>query len=129
MKIKTLIAFCLFSIVGCTQLSQQQATASEALPAIITSPSVEATAELQTVIAKLLAQSKVLLASDAFSQSSLLTLERAAHKSADGQLIMGRTTEQPWQLQLVKKADSCFVKEVASEMLVPLEMLKCRLEE
>lgn len=128
MKFQTLLVFCLLGTAGCTLTSQREAVANEALPAIITSPSNETTTELQTVVASLLSQNKVLLASDAFSQSSFLTLERAAHKSANGQLIMGRTAEKPWQLQLVKKADTCYIKEVASEKLLPLKMSQCQLK-
>ena len=129
MKFQTIIVFCLLGTAGCTLTSQKQAMANEALPAIITSPSNETTAELQKVIANLLAQNKVLVANDAFSQSSFLTLERAAHKSANGQLIMGRTAEQPWQLQLVKQADTCYVKEVISEKLLPLKTSQCQLKQ
>ena len=129
MKFKTLLVFCFMGTAGCTFTSQQQAIASEALPAIISSPSNESTAELQKVIASLLAHNKILLASDAFSQSSFLTLERTAHKSANGQLIMGRTTEKPWQLQLVKKADTCYIKEVVSEKVIPLKITQCQLRE
>jgi len=129
MKFQTLLVFCLLGTTGCTLTSQKQAIAHEALPAIITSPSNETTAELQKVIASLLAQNKVLLASDAFSQSSFLTLERAAHKSADGQLIMGRTIEKPWQLQLIKLADTCYIKEVISEKLLPLKTSQCQIKQ
>ncbi len=83
---------------------------------------------MQSAVTKLLGQTHVLLAKDVFSQTSLLTLERAAHKDANGQLIMGRTTELPWQLQLVKKADTCYIKEMSSKKLVALKTSQCQLE-
>ncbi len=129
MKKDMLIALASIAFVGCSLASQSQTNKITPAPAIITTPNSESLIELQSAVTKLLGQTHVLLAKDVFSQTSLLTLERSAHKNANGQLIMGRVTELPWQLQLVKKADTCYIKETTSEKLFALKKSNCQLEQ
>tara|TARA_R110002050_G_scaffold24166_1_gene64645 strand:+ start:3347 stop:3733 length:387 start_codon:yes stop_codon:yes gene_type:complete len=108
------------------------ATAKEApLPlqaAILTTASSQTHAELQQAIASLLDASNVLIADNAFTQYSQEVIERAQHKDANGLLIMGRSTEIPDAVQLLKQGDNCLLRHVQTGKTVTLSQVRCQVE-
>ena len=108
------------------------ATAKEApLPlqaAMLINPSSQTHAELQQAIASLLDASNVLIADNAFTQYSQEVIERAQHKDANGLLIMGRSTEIPDAVQLLKQGDNCLLRHVQTGKTVTLSQVRCQVE-
>jgi hypothetical protein len=116
----------LLAIAGCG------ATANEAPAkmqrATVTNPSSQTHAELQQALATLLGASNVLIADDAFTQYSQEVIERAPHKDANGLLIMGRSTEMPVTVQLLKQGDNCLLRHVQSGNTTTLSQVRCAAE-
>ncbi|MCE9678117.1 hypothetical protein LZP69_02765 [Shewanella sp. AS1] len=109
-------------LCGCSLQANEE---EKAVPALIHQPTQAALNELQQVIAKLLGMKKITLASSAFTQESVLTLERAQHLDASGNMIMGRTTESPIQLELVLIKDSCVIRDQNGQVSEPLTLTQC----
>jgi len=126
MKIQHLLASLLL-LAGCS-LQAQDLRVSEASPALLSNSSTESTAELQDAIASLLKVEEVLIADDAFMQSSHLSLSRAPHTDPSGQLIMGRNFDLPDMVQLLIMNKQCFVYHQKSDQSRPLPHSTCRVE-
>ncbi|NQY37485.1 MAG: hypothetical protein HRT37_21495 [Alteromonadaceae bacterium] len=135
MKVNILVAVLLLMLIwcgfGCSIQAQEkpftEVTATE-VPALVSHFSDESHVEIQNTIAILLKQKQVLIADNAFTDSSYISLERAAHKTDSGQLIMGKSMELPFNLQLVIKGDSCFIKDENSGKSLALSITQCKVE-
>lgn len=114
----------LLLIAGCS-LQAQDLRVNEASPALLSNSSTESIAELQVAIASLLKVEEVLIADDAFTQSSRLSLSRAPHTDPNGQLIMGRNFEMPDMIQLLVQGEQCFVYHEESDQHRSLALSKC----
>ncbi|RTR39134.1 hypothetical protein EKG38_09415 [Shewanella canadensis] len=114
----------LLLLAGCS-LQAQDLRVSEASPALLSDSSTDSKAELQHAIASLLKAEEVLIADDAFMQSSRLSLSRAPHTDPSGQLIMGRNFEMPDVVQLFIQGEQCFVYHEESDQHRPLPLSKC----
>ena len=123
MKAKHLLIFSLLSLYGCALSADEQTSAEQ--PALLITPSNESLLELQAVAATLLVSKDILLAEDAFTKHSELSIERIPHKSKDGQLIMGRSVDMPYTLQLIKKNEECFLKDISSGKILALTISEC----
>ena len=123
MNIHYLLASILL-LAGCS-LQAQDLRINEASPALLSDSSLESQAELQQAIASLLKAEEVLIANDAFMQSSRLSLSRAPHTDPNGQLIMGRNFEMPDMVQLFIQGDQCFIYHEESDQYRPLPLSKC----
>ena len=134
----TLLSMFLCTGFGCSTQAQdaenqvQETFSSVEVPALVihlsNESAVESLNEIQNTIATLLKQKAVLIADTAFTKSSYLTLERVAHKTAHGQLVMGRSTEVPFSLRLVIKGNSCFIKDEKSGQSLALSITQCKAE-
>ncbi|WP_299787304.1 hypothetical protein [uncultured Shewanella sp.] len=114
----------LLLLTGCS-LQAHDLKMSEAAPALLTTSSAQSTTELRDAIASMLKVKEVLIADDAFRQSSRLSLSRAPHTDPNGQLIMGRTFEMPDMIQLLVQGEQCFVYHEKSDQSRPLPLSKC----
>ena len=115
----------ILTIAGCV------ATESEVqLPqaATLTNPNSQTHTELQQAIASLLGASDVIIADNAFTQYSQEVIERAPHKDANGLLIMGRSTEMPAAIQLLKQGNKCLLRHVQSGNTTTLLQVRCKVE-
>ncbi|GGP64361.1 hypothetical protein [Shewanella saliphila] len=123
----------LIGLIGLVIITGCVATASEepSLPqaATLTNPSAQTHAELQQAIAILLGASSVVISDNAFTQYSQEVIERAPHKDANGLLIMGRSTDIPDAVQLLKQGDSCLLEHVQSGKTTTLSQVRCKLED
>lgn len=110
----------LLSLCGC-----QSATTSDPVPAILTAPSAEITAELGAGATELLSGAPVTLGSTAFITSSELTLEPALRKSPLGRLGRGRMIEPPDALRLLRAGNQCVLEHINSGDQVVLKTQLC----
>lgn len=115
-------------IVGLSGCSAFAESETKAIPAVLLSADANNTSLLEQAIAGLLNTDNVKISPSAFVHSSLLSIERAPHKDATGQLIMGRNYEMPQMVQLYVQGDSCFIKLVDGESSRQLPKLKCKAE-
>jgi hypothetical protein len=76
-------------------------------PAVISAPTPASREELARVVSAALHGAPVTLADDALTKESLLIIERARRRDADGVRIDGRVMEKPEQFELVKSASQC----------------------
>ncbi|QIR13424.1 hypothetical protein [Shewanella aestuarii] len=94
----------LLSISGCSADIDDVA-----VPAVMTSPTPASFTELNSALGRLLTMDSVQISDQAFSGTSVITLERTAHQDSAGKLIMGRSHEMPITVQLMIKQGKCFV--------------------
>ncbi|CAM4451117.1 hypothetical protein [Shewanella livingstonensis] len=115
------------AVSGCGATAKESVSPPQA--ATLTNSSDQVHAELQQVIARLLDASNVLIADNAFTQYSQEVIERAQHKDENGLLIMGRNTEIPDAVQLLKQGDRCLLRHVQSGNTANLSQARCKLED
>jgi len=125
--LKRLIGLFTVLVIGGCGATANEAPAS-LQSAILTNPSSQIHAELQQAIASLLGVSGVIIADKAFTQYSQEVIERAPHKEANGLLIMGRSTDMPDAVQLLKQGDNCLLRHVQSGNTTTLSQVRCALE-
>ncbi|HNP34234.1 MAG TPA: hypothetical protein PKK10_00160 [Woeseiaceae bacterium] len=96
-------------------------------PARIVDASDESRAALQQVVNEVL-RTEVLLADDALTNSSVLTIERNIPRRIDGQPAQGRNMDTPIQFRLVKNGDACVLIESRDGARHYLPHTKCAAE-
>ncbi|BAJ01085.1 hypothetical protein [Shewanella violacea] len=126
MKLRYLTAAIILA-TGCS-LQAEDEMALEAKPAVITAPSRISNQELQLAIGKLLNSPRVRIATDAFTRSSRLSIQRAPHMDPKGNMIMGRSLEMPVMIQLMISANTCYVRDEKSGLSLPLPETQCQAE-
>ncbi|NQY64501.1 MAG: hypothetical protein HRT38_12335 [Alteromonadaceae bacterium] len=125
--VPSLLLMLLWCSFGCSIQAQQKSSFIE-VSALISHFSNESHIEIENTISILLEQQRVLIADNAFIDSSYLSLERAAHKTDNGQLIMGRSMELPFRLRLIIKGDLCFIKDEKSGKSLALSITQCKVQ-
>jgi hypothetical protein len=102
-NLKTITAVILFVIglAGCQTL-----VATDDLPAWITNPDGASRAALQAAVNEAL-NTDVVLADDALTDSSILTIERNIPGSLEGEPTQGRNMDIPIQFRLVISGGDC----------------------
>ena len=101
----SLVTLALTSVVlltGCNALPEQQE-----LPAVITAPNSASRAELERVISSAFNGVPVTLADDALTRESVLTIEPARPRDAQGRPLDGRDPGRPEHFRLLKVASDC----------------------
>lgn len=78
-------------------------------PAVIAAHTERSRAELANAAAAAFGGQPVLLADDALTRESVLTLERATPPGPQGRAATGRTLEMPARLNLVLRGTRCFL--------------------
>jgi hypothetical protein len=95
------LALCLVAVGACKNVAPDADQ-----PAVIVNADDASRAALQQTI-NLLLETDVLLADDALTSTSLLTIERKIPQSIDGSPAQGRNMEMPFQFRLVTDGSNC----------------------
>lgn len=98
----------LVAIVG-TMLVIPLLTGCQDRPARIVDPTPASRAALHSAVAVALNGADVMLADDALTQSSVLTIERKAFRDTENNRIMGRELGMPIQFRLIKHGEQCYL--------------------
>ena len=109
--------------VACNSLS-----AADDVPAVISQPSAASRTELLDVVTGALGGAQILLADDALTASSLLTIERNPPGDLQGRQFTGRLIERPVQFNLVKNGSECILEERSTGKRWHLTQTSCRPE-
>jgi len=109
----------LLVLAGC----QTMATGND-VPARITHPSDASRAALQTAVNDAL-HTEVLLAADALTSNSILTIERNPPKTLQGQLATGRNMDPPIRFDLVLNDSKCILIDMRDDSRHTLENTTC----
>lgn len=96
------------ALVVCIAISGCAMSAAKALdkPATIVDPSAASRAELQRAVNSALGH-EVMLADDALTRDSILTIERVAAKDPSGRRIEVRERSLPEQFHLIQRGADC----------------------
>lgn len=105
----SLIAGILLS-TGC-----QTMNADADVAAVITAPDDASRAALQLALADSFGGLNVLIADDALTQSSLLTIELGPHRSINYPSPDGRIITDPFRFRLVKNGDECVLVDLRDD--------------
>ena len=121
MKIKStyLILNGLFVLTGC----QTMATADD-VAARISKPTAASRAALQNAVNDAL-NTNVMLADDALTTSSNLSIERSPPGSMQGRTATGRNMDPPIRLRLVMNDSVCILIDTRDETRYPLDNTTC----
>ena len=106
-------------LAGC----QSMATGGD-VAARITNPTGASNAALQAAVNDAL-NAEVLLADDALTTTSNLSVERRPPPGVQGQLATGRNMEPPFRFQLVLNNSNCVLIDTRDESRYPLENTTC----
>ena len=121
-KRPSLIALCV--LVACTTVP-----AAEDVPAVIIAPDAQSRAELQHAVSSALDRTEVILAEDALTRDSRLTIERARLYDARTGIaqgrVQGRETRLPEQFRLVKSGQHCVLIHESSGRRIALAGVQC----
>jgi len=107
-------------LAGCQTL-----VATDELPAWITNPDGASRAVLQAAVNEAL-NTDVVLADDALTDSSILTIERNIPGTLEGQPAQGRNMDMPIQFRLVVSGGDCVLIDQRDESRRILESTSCK---
>jgi len=96
--------------------------------ALLIEPDAAARAEVRAAASTLLGGTPVLLAPDAFTLDSRLTLERMPRRSLLDLPLADRARFEPHRLRLVVSGGSCLLRNENSDTAVLLESAHCRVQ-
>ena len=99
------------------------------VPAVIVNPTPESRAELQRAVSEMLSGADVMLADDALTQSSILTIERRHAGSLDNPPLSGRDLGTPERFHLLLTGTGCVLVHESDESTVALTETDCMAEE
>jgi hypothetical protein len=91
----------------------------------ITNPTPASRSELARVVSEALGGVPITLAEDALTQSSLLVIEHARPRDAQGRLLQGREMRRPEQFRLVKSGSDCVLVHVRTGRQWVLKSTAC----
>ena len=100
------------------------AMTSTAAPAAIMDPTPAGRADIEQAVAAALG-AEVLIADDALTTSSLLTIERRMPRTMEGRVATGRVLEPPEVFQLVLEDDRCVLVHRRTGDAYPLKDARC----
>ncbi len=109
----------LIALAGC-----QTMVAGNDAPARITSPTDASRAALQNAVNDAL-HTNVMLADDALTGSSNLSIERRPPRTLQGQTATGRNMDPPIRFQLVMNDSVCILIDTRDESRHPLDNTTC----
>jgi hypothetical protein len=101
------------------------APATPDVPAVITSPTPEARAELLRVVREALGGVPVTLADDALTRTSTLIVERSLVRGPDGTRAQGREIGRPDHFRLVRSGGRCVLIHEESDRRFALSRVPC----
>jgi hypothetical protein len=94
----------LILLAGCQGL-----TANTDLPALIVQPDETSRAALENTLSELFGGKEIIVADDALTDSSMLSLEVNLREQLDSQPTLGRVVTKPFRFQLFKSKKGCFL--------------------
>lgn len=100
--------------------------AQEELPAVIENPTSESRAALGAAISAALNQPAVMLADDALTRDSVLVIERARARNAQGVPLSGRDLDKPEHFRLMKAGKRCILVHERTGKRQTLDSTNCR---
>jgi len=112
----------LLVLAGCQTMATDNDVAAR-----ITKPSAASRAALQSAVNDAL-NTEVLLAADALTSSSILTIERSPPKTLQGRLATGRNMDPPIQFRLVINGSDCILIDTRDDARHLLENTTCAAE-
>lgn len=95
------------------------------VPAVIVNPTPASRAELQRAVSKMLSGADVMLADEALTKSSILTIERKRTQSLDNPPLSGRDLGTPERFHLLLTGTGCVLVHESDESMVPLPETDC----
>ena len=98
---------------------------SNAAPAAVMDPTPAGRADIEQAVAAALG-AEVLIADDALTTSSILTIERRAPRTIEGRVGTGRILDRPETFRLVLDGDQCVLVHRRTSATYPLENARCR---
>ena len=113
-------------VAACQSIGSNETADVRALRAESTSAS---TAEIRDAVEKALPGQRILLADDAFRESSLLVIERRRHERLDGMRTSGTADEAPHRFRLVLDGQQCALVHLNTGKRHTLTRTRCRAEE
>jgi hypothetical protein len=99
------------------------------VPAVIVNPTAESRAELQQAVSQMLSGVDVLLAAEALTKSSTLTIERKRSGSLENPPLSGRDLGTPERFHLLLTGTGCVLVHESDQSTVPLKQTDCAPEE
>lgn len=99
------------------------------VPAVIVNPTAASRAELRQAVSELLGGADVMLADDALTQTSILTIERRRSGTLDKPPLSGRDLGSPERFHLLLTGTGCVLVHESDEATVPLTETDCVPEE
>ena len=106
-------------------LSACATAAAPDAPAVLVKPTAASRAELHAVVSKALHAKSLVLADDALTTDSVLTIERAPARDAAGVRLSGRDYDRPEQFQLWKIGNDCVLVQQRTSERWPLRNSRC----
>lgn len=113
-----------FLILSGCQNESTDATQAQA-HALLINPDADTITELEKTITTALYGVPVDLDENAFTSSSLLTLEPKMRNTPQGKLATGRTMERPEQFRLLSTADGCILERTSTGDRYILKQAQC----
>ena len=89
----------------------------------------ESTTEIRDAVKKALPGRRILLANDAFTESSLLVIERQRHERLEGVRTSGAADEAPHRFRLVLDGQQCELVHLNTGKRHGLTRTRCRVED
>lgn len=119
------------AIVSCTGTAHllDESALQGSVPAIIVNPTATSRAELQRAVSEMLSGTKVLLADDALTNSSVLTIEHRRIGSLDQPPLSGRDLGAPQRFHLLLTGTGCVLVHESDHAAMPLPKTHCVPEE
>jgi len=93
----------------------QTMNASADVPAVITDPDEASHSALKAALADSFGGLDVVIADDALTKSSLLTIERGPHRTINNPSPDGRIITEPFRFRLVKNGGECVLVDLRDD--------------
>lgn len=100
--------------------------AKEAVPALLVTVNAEQKASIAEVISQWFGGTEVTIADDVFTRASTLSIERKAHNDKRGLPIDGRHNNPAFTFSLLKRGDSCVLRNNQTGDEQSIEGLLCK---
>jgi hypothetical protein len=118
-----IVASAVLALTGCQTLDSDND-----VYAVIVEPSDASRAALQDTVSRALG-TDVVLASDALTRSSMLSIEHNPPRAIDAPPAQGRILDKPVQFRLVKSGDECILVDQRDQSRHILRDTRCNPEE
>lgn len=120
MRSASVIVVVCFLTTACASMAQDD------VPAVIVDSNERGRAELVRVVGEALGNPDVLIAEDALTRESSLSIERKPARDATGQRLSGRDYERPERFDLVKQGAQCVLVQASTSRRFELKNVRCK---